>query len=354
LGAQTIRAIAPRTLRSIATRIFDRLGSPHEESSWVAETLVNSSLRGYDSHGILRIAQYAAYLQEAVVVPGARFEILKNTRSVALVDGHQGWGQVVARKAMQLAIEKAKRSSIGTVVVRNSQHVSRLGEYPAMAVAHGMIGLSVINIFGGVEVEKVAPWGGIDPKLAPNPIAWAAPSGEKWPMVLDMTTSVVPEGKVRLARYQKRQLPEGCILDASGNPTTSPDDFYGPPQGALLPLGGIAGNKGYGLAILADLLGGALSGSGLAGQKKSPSGNGLFFQAINIADFVPMKDFLRDVRDLTAWIKSSRRRPGIKNIYMPGEGGYRTLEKRKREGIPVDESIWEELLTIAKGLKIKI
>ncbi|HMJ62272.1 MAG TPA: Ldh family oxidoreductase, partial [Bryobacteraceae bacterium] len=166
MGAQKIAA---RTLCSIGTRIFDRLGSPHEESRWVAETLVNSSLRGYDSHGILRIAQYAAYLQEGVVVPGARFEILRNTRSVALVDGHRGWGQVVARKAMQLAIEKAKRSSIGTVVVRNSQHVSRLGEYPAMAVPHGMIGLAIINIFGGVEVEKVAPWGGIDPKLAPNP-----------------------------------------------------------------------------------------------------------------------------------------------------------------------------------------
>jgi len=338
----------------IGTRIFDRLGSPHEESCWVAETLVNSSLRGYDSHGVMRIAQYAAYLREGVVVPGAPFEILKNGPSMALVDGNHGWGQVVARKAMQLAIDKAKKSSVGTVVVRNSQHVARLGEYPAMAVPHRMIGLSVINLFGGSEVEKVAPWGGIDPKLAPNPIAWAAPSGRPWPMVLDMTTSVVPEGKVRLARYQKRQLPEGCILDASGNPSTNPDDFYGPPQGALLPLGGIAGHKGYGLAILTDLLGGALSGSGCAGQKKNPSGNGLFFQAINIADFVPMRDFLRDVRELANWIKSSRRQPGVKEIYMPGEGGYRMLEKRKREGIPMDEAIWEEILSIAKGLKIKI
>jgi uncharacterized oxidoreductase len=349
-----MKQIPAAKLQSIGTRIFESLGSPHDESDWVVKTLVNSSLRGYDSHGVIRIAQYVNYIHDGVVVPGAPFEIIRDTPAIVVADGHRGWGQVVARKAMELAIEKARTNAVGTVVVRNSQHVSRLGEYPALAVPHDMIGLGVINLYGGKEVEEVAPFGGIDPKLAPNPIAWAAPSGEEWPMILDMTTSVIPEGKVRLARYQGRQLPEGCIIDAHGNPSTDPNDFYGSPQGALLPLGGLAGHKGYGLAILTDLLGGALSGAGCVGQRKSSNGNGLFFQAVNIADFVPLADFVRDVKDLTAWIKSSRRRPGVEEIFLPGEAGYRTLKRRLAEGIPVDDNIWQEIMDIATRLEVNV
>jgi uncharacterized oxidoreductase len=204
-------------IRDLGTRLFDALNSPHEESAWVAETLVNSSLRGYNGHGIMRIPQYVRYLQAGDVAPGAPFEILKQTPTMAIADAHRGWGQVAARRAMELAIAKARTHAVGTVVVRNSQHVSRLGEYPAMAAPHGMIGLAVINLYGGKEVEEVAPWGGIDPKLAPNPLAWAAPSGEEWPLCLDMTTSVIPEGKVRLARYHGADRVSGRRRERGGH-----------------------------------------------------------------------------------------------------------------------------------------
>ena len=345
--------ISAAILQDVGTRIFDALGSPHEESAWVAETLVRSNLRGYDSHGVFRIPQYVRNIQGGHVSPGALFEIKKETRVMAVVDGHHGWGQVVARKAMELAIEKAATHSIGAVAVRNSQHVSRLGEYPPMAVNRQMIGLAIINLYGGKEVEQVAPWGGIDPKLAPNPISWAAPSGEDWPMVLDMTTSIIPEGKVRLARHRGDQLPDGCIIDSEGNPTTDPADFYGPPPGALLPLGGLAGHKGYGLAILTDLLGGALSGAGCVGQTKSPNGNGLYFQAINIADFIPVHEFVRAVKELRLWIKSSRKSPGVEEILLPGEGGHRTMQRRLEDGIPVEENLWTEITEIAKKLNVR-
>lgn len=253
---------------------------------------------------------------------------------------------------MELAIEKAKRSALGTIVVRGCHHVGRVGEYPTMAAAQQMIGLAFANSYGGDGL--VAPWGGLDARLAPNPIAWAAPSGEEWPLVMDMTTSVIPEGKVRLARYYGQCLPEGCVIDAEGNPTTDPVRFYGPPLGALLPLGGIAGHKGYALTVMVDLLGGILSGSGVCGQKKAGTGNGLFFQAINIADFTPLEEFLSSVKAYALHIKSSRRSPGVDEILLPGEPEYRLYRRRAKEGIPVDDVIWEEILGAARELSVKV
>jgi uncharacterized oxidoreductase len=341
-------------LQALGTRLLDAAGSPHDESEWVSESLVHSSLRGYDSHGVMRFPQYVGYIQRGIVNPGAPFEIKKETSSIAVVDGHFGWGQVVARKAMELAIDKAKQCAVGTVVVTNSQHVGRLGEYPALAASRGMIGLAIINLFGGKEIEEVAPWGGIDPKLAPNPIAWAAPCSEDWPIVFDMTTSVVPEGKVRLAKYKGRELPEGCIIDSNGLPTTNPNDFYGNPGGALLPLGGLVGHKGYGLALMTEVFAGALSGAGCAGQKRSRSGNGLFFEAINISEFLDAEEFNKTVQGLRDWIKTSRKKPGFDEILLPGEQGQRTHDQRLKEGIPVDDDIWREIESVARDLHVEI
>jgi hydroxycarboxylate dehydrogenase B len=344
--------VPPEELREIATAMFTRLGSPLEESRCVAESLVLAALRGYDSHGIMRIPQYVAYLKQGQVAPGAPFEILHESASTAHVDGNYGWGQVVARKAMALAVKKAKEHSVGTVVVRNSQHVNRLGEYPAIAAEAGMIGLAIINLFGGTAIEEVAPWGGLDPKMAPNPIAWSAPSGHGWPIVSDMTTSVVPEGKVRLAKYRGERLPDGCLIDSDGKPTTDPAKLYGPPPGALLPLGGLAGHKGFGLALLTEILGGALSGGGCVGDRKPLVGNGLFFQAIRIESFVPLEEFLDSVRRLRAWIKSSRLERGVAEIFLPGERAARTEARRRREGIPVEDRIWTEVCDLATELGV--
>jgi len=347
-----MKQIQASELREIGAHIFDALGCPHQESEWVSESLVNSNLRGYDSHGVIRVAQYVQNLQTGQVRPGATFQIVKETAAMALVDGHWGWGQVVARKAMELAIQKARRHGVGTVVVRNSQHVARLGEYPAQAVSHRMIGLAVINNGSTQAAEKVAPWGGIDPKLAANPIAWASPSGHEWPIVVDMTTSVIPEGKVRLANYKGQKLPEGCFIDADGNPSTDPKAFYGPPQGALLPLGDSAGHKGYGLSLMTELLGGALSGTGCVGERHEQGSSGLFFQAFNIEDFVPYDKFVDTVANLESWIKSSRKVRGVDEIFIPGEVAHRNFEQRRRDGIPLDDAVWEEIRRIARELGV--
>jgi uncharacterized oxidoreductase len=347
-----MKYIAAAKLQKIGTQLLDAAGSPHKESEIVSEILVRSSLVGHDSHGIWRFAHYIGLIKTGKIKPGAPFEIERETRAMAVVNGHHGWGPVIARKAMELAIDKARDYCIGTVVVRGSQHIGRVGEYPPLAVAEQMIGLAVINSYGGGE--SVAPWGGIDRRFTPNPIAFAAPSGEEWPVLVDMTTSVIPEGKVKYALYQGVQLPAGCIIDHAGNPITDPATFYGPPSGALLPLGGVAGHKGYGLAVMTELLGGALSGAGCSGQPVAAAGNGVFFQAINIADFLPVEQFINTVQELTAWVKSSRKSPGVDEILFPGEPEYRTSQQRSQEGIPVADTVWTEMLEVADELGVQI
>lgn len=339
-------------LQEISTKILDAAGSPHEESAIVSEVLVRSNLMGHDSHGVLRIAQYVEDIRNGEILPGARFEIERETHASAVINGHCGWGMVIAHKAMQLAIDKARNFSIGTVVVRGSHHVGRVGEYPAMAATAQMIGMAAINSYGTPGL--MAPWGGIDRRLSPNPLTFAMPSGENWPVLVDVTTSVVPEGKIRAAQYAGKSLPEGCIIDAEGNPTTDPNAFYGPPRGAILPLGGVMGHKGYGLGIVATLLAGALSGVGCNGPEAPIKGNGIFFQAINIEAFVPLEDFITTVQEQIVWMKSSRKRHGVNEILFPGEPEYRTAHRRRAEGVPVEDSVWEEMVETAASLGLNI
>src|SRR3990172_6066031 len=186
-----------------------------------------------------------------------------------------------------------------------------------MAAAENMIGLAFANSRGGIG--PVAPWGGIDRRLKPNPLAFAAPSGEAWPVLVDMTATVVAGGKIKAALLDGKQLPEGSLIDHQGNPTNDPAVFFASPAGAMLPMGGPVGHKGYGLNIMADLLSGALSGSGCSGQDIGLTGNGLFLQAINIADFIDLKDFIATVQELIGWVKSSRKQSGVSEILFPGE-----------------------------------
>ncbi|MCY3992218.1 MAG: Ldh family oxidoreductase [Caldilineaceae bacterium] len=339
-------------LQDICTRILDAAGSPHAESETVCEVLVRANLFGHDSHGVMRIPQYVGQIRSGAIRPGTPIEIERETPASAVIQAHQGWGMVIARQAMRLAIEKARQVAVGTVVVRGSQHVGRVGEYPTMAAEEGMIGMAVVNSYG--TTGSVAPFGGAERRLSPNPIAFAMPSGGPWPVMVDITTSVFPEGKIRVTRYAGKQLPEGVIVDADGNPTTDPAAFYGSPPGALLPLGGIVGHKGFALGIVAELLAGALSGAGVTGKERDVTGNGVYFQAINIDALLPYDDFIHTVQEQIAWVKSARPQPGVSEVLFPGEPEYRTAQQRSAHGIPVEDSIWHEITETADTLGVKI
>jgi len=198
------------------------------------------------------------------------------------------------------------------------------------------------------------PFGGLQGRFAPNPIAFAAPSGNAWPILVDLTTSVIPEGKARVAVYDNKQLPPGCLIDAAGNPSTDPNVLYGSPPGALLPLGGVVGHKGTGLAMMAELLGGVLSGAGIVGPATNHGGNGLCFQAINIADFEPLEEFIASTQQLIAWIKSSPPAPGVSEILIPGEPEYRTTQRRQQEGLVVEDRLWEALSKTAEQVGVNL
>ncbi len=222
--------VSAEELRTLGAKIFEGLQVPREEAAWVAELLVRANLVGHDSHGVIRIPQYAQAMKSREVQPGAPFEIVRESPSTALVDAHWGLGQVGARRAMELAIQKAKATKISSIGVCNLYHVGRLADYTRMAAEQDLVGVMMVN--GGGASPIVAPFGGAAGRLATNPISIAFPTGGEVPFLLDMATSVVPEGKVRVKRNRGEETPEGWLLDNQGCSTTDPQALYKEPRGA--------------------------------------------------------------------------------------------------------------------------
>jgi uncharacterized oxidoreductase len=336
-------------LRSLAGRILEALRVPAEEAAWVAELLVRADLTGHDSHGVICIPQYAQAIQSALVRPGAPFEIIRESPALALIDGHGGLGQVVARRAMELAIRKAKETRISAVGAYNLYHVGRLADYTRLAAEEALVGMMMVNAGGAAPL--VAPFGGTAGRLGTNPISIAFPTGGSVPLLLDMATSVVAEGKVRVKRRRGEKTPEGWLIDHEGRPTTDPDALYQEPRGALLPLGGrMAGHKGFGLALIVEILSGILARGGYGGQGRKRFRNGTFIVAIDISAFVEPNDFKAEIDDLLAHVKSAPTAPGAAAIWYPGEPEAMAQQQREREGIPLDDETWRQIIALARDL----
>lgn len=334
-------------LLELSAGLLESMGSRSEDALVVARHLVEAQLAGHDSHGIIRLPQYYAHACEGKVDPGARVEVLRESPTTALLDGHYTWGQVTAMKAIELGISKAEENGIAALSLRNCYHVGRVGVYPLAAAERGFIAQVHCN---GHGVCRVAPWGGTEPRLATNPVAIAIPTrGE--PLLVDITTSVVAEGKVRICRNAGKEIPEGWVLDSEGRPTTNPADLY--EGGTLLPLGGREGHKGYGLSIIVDLLGGALSGAGCGGMTEKV-GNGLFIQLTDPACFCEPDEFLDQVESFSEYLRSSPLKEGVEEILLPGEPEQRTAARRRDEGIEIDDGTWKQVLELAEELGVEV
>lgn len=333
-------------LREIAIDSFEQLGIPTEDAEVVADHLIEASLSGIDSHGVLRIPQYAECIRQGRIVPDSKIEITQDTPSSALVNGNNGFGQIVAKKAMDLAVNKAKEFAISAVSVRNCSHTGRLGSYTVEATREDMIGVMMVNA-GGCG-QQVAPFGGISRRLSTNPFSIAVPTGGEIPIVLDMATSMAPEGKLRDLHNKGEELPEGWIVDSDGNPSTSTADFYDFPYGALLPFGGVSGHKGFGLSLIVDILAGGLSSAGCCGPNRplDPRTDGVFICVIDIQKFTPLTTFYQQVRQLVEHVKSSPTAPGFDRIFVSGEPEALMREKRLKEGIFVDDVLWQKIQSI--------
>lgn len=334
-------------LRSLARAVFEAAGVGHAEANRVAELLIRSNLAGHDSHGVMRIPWYVALIKEGKLKPGAQVEVVRETSSTALVNGNWGFGQVVAWKCMEIAIEKARRSGVGTVGIYNCNHVGRLIDYTAFAASQDMIGMMTCN-----DGAIVAPFGGVDRLFNPGPISFAFPAGTQPPILLDISTAVAAEGKIRVKARRGEKIPLGWIIDKDGRPTDNPADLYA--GGAILPVGGDVGYKGFGLGLFVDIMSGALTSSGCASSPEYKGGNGVFMMALNIGSFTDLEDYKRRVDELISRTKASRKAPGVKEILLPGEPELREEQRRQREGIYVEEETWKEITSAVKGLGIDL
>jgi uncharacterized oxidoreductase len=340
----------PDTLRQIGYQLLEAAGCSREDARFVADHLVESNLFGHDSHGVIRYIDYVSAIREGRSQVQGTPTVLRETPCTAVVDGGGALGQLGGRFAIQLAMKKAKEHGLGAVTLRNTSHLGRIGAYPLMAAEEGFIALAFVN--AGHLGYQIAPYGGIDGRLSTNPIAFAAPRRDSKPIMVDMTTSVVAEGKVRVAINEGRSVPKGWLIDSAGQPTTDPRAFIADPPGAILPLGGIVAHKGYGLSIVVELLGGALSGEGCAAGARLLHSNGVLFTLYNIEHFTERDSYYDELESLLRHIRSSRLAPGFSEILAPGEPEFRSAERRSQEGIEVDVTTWGKITDAAHSVGV--
>ncbi|MBS7628310.1 Ldh family oxidoreductase [Candidatus Bathyarchaeota archaeon] len=331
-------------MRRVSSDIFLALGAPKEGANLVADLLVRANLAGVDSHGIIRIPSYVKEIEEHRIVPGSKPKVVKDMATITILDGNRGFGQVVALKAMELAIEKAGRKGLAATGAYNCGHIGRLADYAILAAERNMIGLVMTP--GG---RWVAPWGGMEAILGISPISIAIPAGKYKPFVLDMSSGVAAAGKIRVKAVRGEKLPLGWIIDKDGKPSTNPEDLE--KGGAILPIGGDVGYKGHGLSLIVEFMCGPLLG--FKELTKGP-GKGIFMMALNIEDFTPIEEFKTGVDSYIETVKASRLAQGYREILIPGEPEFREDERRRREGIYVEEATWDEIVKIARRLKVEI
>jgi LDH2 family malate/lactate/ureidoglycolate dehydrogenase len=330
-------------LRNIGFALLRAAGASPEEADAVATGCVNANLAGHDSHGIVAIPTYIDRIKAGHIVPGAPWTIVQESPTTTVIDGHWGFGFHVNAKAMQLTIEKARKTNVAAVTVFRQSHVGRLGAYPLMAIEHGMIGLATAD--SGRSPKAVAPFGGREARLGTNPIAIAVPSDLDGPFCLDMATSAVAAGKVMLATARGEQIPTGWVVDQDGKATTDPTRLR--KGGALLPLGGTEGYKGSGLAAVVEVLCGLLTGLGFGVEPTGRHNDGCFMAVFNVAAFRPLAEFKREVADFARYLNATPPAEGSPGVLYPGEIEHIRAQQRKKSGIDVEAATWDKLRALA-------
>jgi LDH2 family malate/lactate/ureidoglycolate dehydrogenase len=342
--------VPPEALRSFITAVLSRWGTPPAIADLTADLMVQTDLRGVDSHGIGMLPRYLDWYRAGFIVPAAEPRVVRDDGTTALVDGNQAFGHYASTLAMELCLAKARAHGLGFVAVRNSNHFGAAANYSMMALPHHMIGISMTN----------GPWASVVPTfgrqalLATNPLSVAVPAGSGAPYVLDMATSTVAVGKLSVASRWARPIPEGWALGPDGQPTTDPGVALA--TRLLTPLGGTregGSHKGYGLAVMVEILAGVLSGAVYPeAQRTNPASAtranvGHFFGAIDIARFRPIDTFKADMDDLLRMLKSAPRADGEERIYVAGEPEWECAERRRREGVPLAPGLVAQLRHVA-------
>ena len=343
-----VRRLPERDLHMFAQRVLERAGMSADGAATTADVLIASDVRGIASHGLARLPYYVTAIEGGGIDPRAEPIIVRESATTALLDARNGMGHPVGVRAMSLAVEKAAAHDLGMVTVRHSNHYGIAGYYAMMALPREMIGISLTNTHPGV-----APTGGRSRVYGTNPIAIAVPTADPLPFVLDMSTSVVPYGRLEVAARRGTSLAEGWALNAQGRPTTDVEEAL---VGMLLPLGGPAitsGYKGYGLALAIEMLSAVLPGSQYGplvhpmAAAQAQSDLGQFFMAINVAAFDEPAAFKERAADLLRLVKASPRADEATEILVAGEKEQRATDLVRQLGVPVEDAVVTALEALA-------
>ncbi len=344
------RLINHEKLRNIVTEICTHAGSEGEEPAQVAENLVVANLMGHDSHGVGMLPRYIQCVHSGSLNPNASAEIVVDSGALIVVDGKAGYGQMVGSQAMDFGIERAKEHGVAIVATRNSFHLCRIGAWAERCAQAGYISMHHTNVMG--QKPLVAPYGGSEARYVTNPYTVGLPATAESPMtVLDMATSVIAMGKVRVAKNKDEQVAEDVLLDKDGNPTTDPNVMFNSPTGAVLPFGE---HKGGGLALMNELLAGILSGGqtmrGDTLLKSDAIINCMLSIIIDPSKLVDNAFYTAELDATLQWVKDSKPIDPDKPVLVPGEPEQIMKAEREANGIPVDDVTWEEVLAAAESV----
>jgi uncharacterized oxidoreductase len=339
-------------LTNLCAEVFQHLGSSDKEARRVAVSLVGANLAGHDSHGVIRVPRYVDWVRSGDIVVNQTIERIVDTPVLAVVDGRFGFGQTVAPLAVAIGIEKARAAGLSAISLRNAGHIGRVGEWAETAAAVGLISIHFVNVAGSV---LVAPFGGIERRLSTAPFCVALPREDAEPVVLDFATSLVAEGKVAVASRGGKPLPEGALVGPDGAFSTDPATLYGPitpdgPRNARLGKGAIRAfgeHKGSGLALICELLGGSLTGTGATGPGRRFA-NGMFSLYVDPGRIDPSHFFDGDATRYLDWFKQAKTMPG-QTILTPGEPERASRAKRLADGVPLPRETWDSIAAAARG-----
>jgi uncharacterized oxidoreductase len=337
-------------LQEFAVSLLQAGGASSEEARLVGQSLVAANLRGYESHGVMRIPYYVQAIKDGEVAPGEKLAVLDEGPSRVVADGKWGFGQVQAVRLFNLLAAKAHQSGQAIGTMTHCGHIGRLGEYCELAAASGLVSLLMVNSHGAAV--RVAPPGGKAPRLSTNPLAIGVPFGSQ-PLVLDFSTSATAEGKVRVKKIAGQPCPEGWLIDCEGRPTTDPATLYGNPPGSILPMGGPQAYKGFGLGLMIEIFTGAISGGVCARPVPyAKKGNCVFMMLVDPARYGGADHFRAEVAHLVEYVKSCPRVEGCDEILLPGDPERRLLAQRLAEGIFLDDENWNALVKLGAKLGV--
>ena len=345
----------------LITEIFQAKSCNHYEAKTIAERLCGSNLKGHDSHGIARVPRYVEWMERGWLYPNMKPELVVDSGAMACLDAKQGFGQIAGECAVDEGISRAKKHGCSVVGLRNSGHLGRIGDWAERAADVGLVSFHFVNVRGSL---LVAPFGGSDRRGSTSPLAIGVPGENKNHIILDMATSTVAEGKVMVAQKGGKPLPAGALIDSNGNLTINPEVMYGKINENEVPnsengTGAITAfglHKGSGINFMMEILGGALTGSGVSAgiddKEKRKFANGMLSLYIKVDNMVNFEYFLNEVRSYADFVRSSP--PANKNekVLIPGDKEISTYKDRLANGLPVAPIVWQNIKQTAKDLNV--